>query len=314
VGEAAPLLGRVSVAPLPEDRRVAAWSRNRLGAREAVLQIVEADGAQGTFQRLGTSLELESGEFAVLVSTNASGRIVAVWAEPNPVSSPRLLARFFDADGQPIGASIPVASSGLLRDVELRDDGTFLVVWMEGVEILARAYGSDGLPLGPRVTVNAGYLGYAAAGGDAATTPTGWMVAWSDYVASANEIVGPWVRSLETRVPDTTPCPADVLCLNGGRFRARVTWRVSPTGAEGLGIPIPLTGDTGAFWFFAPSNYELAVKVLDGRGINGHFWVFYGSLTDVAFDLTVTDVLTGQQRTYHNPAGTMASHADTLAF
>jgi hypothetical protein len=35
---------------------------------------------------------------------------------------------------------------------------------------------------------------------------------------------------------------------------------------------------------------------------------------DVAFDLTVTDTATGQQRTYHNTAGTMASRADTGAF
>jgi hypothetical protein len=29
--------------------------------------------------------------------------------------------------------------------------------------------------------------------------------------------------------------------------------------------------------------------VLDGRAVNGHVRVFYASLTDVAFDLTVTD-------------------------
>jgi len=56
------------------------------------------------------------------------------------------------------------------------------------------------------------------------------------------------------------------------------------------------------------------VKVLDGRALNDHFWLFYGSLTNVEFDLTVTDTVTGQERTYHNPAGTMASRADTEAF
>lgn len=86
------------------------------------------------------------------------------------------------------------------------------------------------------------------------------------------------------------------------------------TGQSGAGTPIPRTDDTGAFWFFAPANYETRRQDPRGRGVNGHFWVFYASLTDVEFDLTVTDTLTGEQRTYHNPAGTMASRADTLAF
>jgi hypothetical protein len=56
------------------------------------------------------------------------------------------------------------------------------------------------------------------------------------------------------------------------------------------------------------------IKVLDGRAINGRFWVFYGALSDVDYTLTVTDTQTGQQKTYHNPRGTLASRADTQAF
>ena len=77
---------------------------------------------------------------------------------------------------------------------------------------------------------------------------------------------------------------------------------------------MPLTDETGTFWFFDSSNVELLVKVLDGRPLNGHHWVFYASRTDVEFDLTVTDTATGAQRVYHNPAGTLASRADTEAF
>ena len=50
-----------------------------------------------------------------------------------------------------------------------------------------------------------------------------------------------------------------------------------------------MTDDTGAFWFFDPENVELAVKVLDGRAINGRFWVYFGALTDVGYTLRVTD-------------------------
>ena len=71
------------------------------------------------------------------------------------------------------------------------------------------------------------------------------------------------------------------LCLNGARFRVEVDWAL-PGGVAGKGQAVPLTSDTGAFWFFDNANLELVVKVLDGRAVNGHFWVFYGGLSDVA--------------------------------
>ena len=46
----------------------------------------------------------------------------------------------------------------------------------------------------------------------------------------------------------------------------------------GAGTALPLTADTGAFWFFDPANVEVLLKVLDGRPVNGQFWVFYGAL------------------------------------
>jgi photosystem II stability/assembly factor-like uncharacterized protein len=106
---------------------------------------------------------------------------------------------------------------------------------------------------------------------------------------------------------------ARTLCLNGQRFRATVTWR-SAGGPVGNGQAFPVTDNTGAFWFFDPTNLELVVKVLDGRSVNGKFWVFYGSLTSVEFTLTVTDTLTDSVKTYFNPQGQMASFADTWAF
>jgi hypothetical protein len=42
--------------------------------------------------------------------------------------------------------------------------------------------------------------------------------------------------------------------------------------------------------------------------------VFYGSLTNVAFTLTVTDTATGRSRVYENPQGHFASSGDTAAF
>lgn len=118
------------------------------------------------------------------------------------------------------------------------------------------------------------------------------------------------------RVASLSPCVAGSmgLCLNGGRFRAAVRFRGQPAGPFQDARPVPLTDDTGAFWFFNSSNLELMVKVLDGRSINGRFWVFYGSLSNVEFEVTVTDTLTGASKTYSNAQGQQASLADTNAF
>jgi len=103
------------------------------------------------------------------------------------------------------------------------------------------------------------------------------------------------------------------LCLNGGRLRVEVAWK-DFAGNTGVGMASPLTGDTGTFWFFNPANVELVVKVLDGRALNDRWWVFFGALSNVEYDLTVTDTATGAHRTWHNPAGRLASVAETSAF
>ena len=104
------------------------------------------------------------------------------------------------------------------------------------------------------------------------------------------------------------------VCLNGERFRVDVDWRVPSQGTSGAGTAVPLTGDTGYFWFFSSNNIELVVKVVDGRAVNGHFWVFYGALSDVEYTITVTDMMSGATKTYANPQGQLASVADTSAF
>jgi hypothetical protein len=102
------------------------------------------------------------------------------------------------------------------------------------------------------------------------------------------------------------------LCLNNNRFRAEVIWKAN--GGSGAGQAEALSGDTGYFWFFDRANVELVVKVLDGRGANNHFWVFYGALTNVEYTLRITDTVTGTVKTYANPPGRFASAGDTSAF
>jgi ELWxxDGT repeat protein len=121
-----------------------------------------------------------------------------------------------------------------------------------------------------------------------------------------------WTFSLAGAQTVCHPSP-EALCLNGGRFRVEIAWR-DFTGLEGKGRAVPLTSDSGYFWFFNEANVEVILKVLDGRGVNGHHWVFYGALSSVEYTILVTDSQTGEVRRYFNPSGQLASVADTKAF
>ncbi len=118
----------------------------------------------------------------------------------------------------------------------------------------------------------------------------------------------------QTSEPTTLSAKTTDLPLNDSRFNVVASWR-TPAGESGAGQVIPLTDDTGAFWFFSPDNVEVVIKVLDACEINDRFWVFAGGLTDVAVDLTVTDTQTGAVRTYSNPQGSAFQPVlDTAAF
>ncbi|HSS48694.1 MAG TPA: hypothetical protein VLX28_07090, partial [Thermoanaerobaculia bacterium] len=93
------------------------------------------------------------------------------------------------------------------------------------------------------------------------------------------------------------------LCLSGGRFQVDVAWKTRD-GNTGVGQAVPLTADTGYFWFFGASNVEMIIKVLNACTFNQKFWVYAGGLTDVETTIHVTDTMTGASRTYMNPQGT----------
>jgi ELWxxDGT repeat protein len=141
-----------------------------------------------------------------------------------------------------------------------------------------------------------------------------WLVAAEGYLyfLADNGLTGREVWALPL---GGARCQAgdDRLCLNNGRFQAEAVWR-DFQGGSGTGRAVPLTSDTGYFWFFNPANVEAVLKVLDGRGVNGHHWVFYGALSNVEYNLTVTDTETGLARRWFNPSGQFASVGDTTAF
>lgn len=113
------------------------------------------------------------------------------------------------------------------------------------------------------------------------------------------------------------PCVAssEALCLLDGRFRVQVRWKNGGEYGAGTAVSIAGSSQAGMFWFFDAGNIELVVKVLDGRTLNGKFWFFCGALTNVEYQIQVTDTWTGAQKTYGNPAGNLCGgQGDTSAF
>jgi hypothetical protein len=225
-------------------------------------------------------------EFGGLDATaDAHGNALAVWSrfEGKDRQSTRIYGRLFDRSWHPLSDAFPVSPSSPVYDlgpsVASAGEG-FVAVWANGDRT------DLSFPIFPIPTpIRPGRDG--------------------SRLGVFGQVFGP----LE--------CAAgsEVLCLGeGDRFRVTVSWKIPGTGQTGAGHSLPLTADTGAFWFFGPDNLELLLKVLDGRTVNGHFWVYSGALSNVEYTITVTDTATGRKAVYHNPGGQFASLADVMAF
>jgi hypothetical protein len=114
------------------------------------------------------------------------------------------------------------------------------------------------------------------------------------------------------------PCvpSANTLCIDDQpgdkRFQIQATVdTVEGGGFHGPASDIPLSSlgisQGGIFWFFAANNPEMLIKVINGCGLGGHYWVFFAALTNVGFSVTVTDTQTGHFKTYNNSDSTTAA-------
>lgn len=82
---------------------------------------------------------------------------------------------------------------------------------------------------------------------------------------------------------------------------------------------VQLTEEAGYFWFFTPENIEVTVKLLDGRPVNGHYWIFLSGMTDLGLTVTVTQsgncpLAACLTKTYTNPPGKRLNIIDTNLF
>lgn len=141
-----------------------------------------------------------------------------------------------------------------------------------------------------------------------------------DSITYNNTWVGPQQVTVTGNGNPTDPCVASTgnLCLNSSRFKVTLTAKDPRSGKTGTGFAIPYNTQNG---FFAipdltsdTTNFEVFVKILDGRVINGKFWVFYGGLTDFEYTITVIDTETGSQKQYTKPGLVFTGGADTSAF
>lgn len=116
----------------------------------------------------------------------------------------------------------------------------------------------------------------------------------------------------------------DALPLSDGRFEASLTATDPRTHAVASGFAISQTRLAGYFSLpdftgdaFLP---EVAVKMLDATRspeLGGTYWVFFAPLTDLDFELTILDRITGAVRTYRSQdagSGQLCGGADTSAF
>ena len=70
--------------------------------------------------------------------------------------------------------------------------------------------------------------------------------------------------------------------------------------------------DTSAFSGYSPP-ISITLQV-DATQFDGHYWVFYGGLTDLEYTLRVRERSTGRVRTYFKPAGDACGGFDTGSF
>jgi|GEM_PF-1914779 len=256
-----------------------------------------------------------------VVATDAGGNSVVVWMQDVGVGEGfDIWARRVGSGGLPMGAQVKVnatsAGNQVKPSVAMNAAGDFAVAWESGPSggksIFGRFFTADGVPLGPDFEVA------RPEGGAVPETPQ-VTVDGTDRVTVCYTKTSPTGRTVVYRpfevstAPSTCTAGAHTLCLNESRFQVQVAWRNYNDDSTGLGHAVPITADTGHFWFFNSANVELVVKVLDGTWLNDSYWVFYGALSDVEYTITVTDTQTGGSVTYFNPARNLASVADTGA-
>jgi PKD repeat protein len=116
-----------------------------------------------------------------------------------------------------------------------------------------------------------------------------------------------------------TVTSATVLRLNGTHtFDLTLSARDPRTGNSGVGTVI---GQNDVYGYFSlptlsgnPGNPELIVKMVDATGIGQNYWVFYGTMTDLEYSLSVKENPTGVVKVYSKDPRNPSGQFDTSGF
>ena len=317
-----PLAGSPAVTLLGA-RPYVVWSREV----SKVAKVGATQGGEGIFGRtfgldgspIGDVVVLDGGSrgqaTTPAIDTLGGTTAVAVWARESSTGRGDIFGRQLSTSGAPLGSEFRVnldqdrsESAPKVAGVE----GGFSVTWNStttsgGSGVFGRLFSPDGSPGRTDILIVDQDSSEAFVSPDVGLDEVGnFTVVFDRRVVGQQSGVLARTTVVELGEPvDPSPCDpgATALCVNNARFRVEVAWR-DPQGRSGSGQAVHLTGDTGYFWFFDDANVELVVKVLDGTWLNGHYWVFYGALSDVEYAITVTDTATGAVRRYTNPQGT----------
>lgn len=117
----------------------------------------------------------------------------------------------------------------------------------------------------------------------------------ADAAMEVAEIVasyeGPRPRPEPEPEPEPPPQPPTSTSVYlHGRFDVSLSYESDGRMREAKVVDVDLPGDSSAlFYFFSPDNSEVLFKVLDGCGVNGHWWVYYAAATDQYLSIDIYD-------------------------
>lgn len=307
--------GHWRVASLKGSRIVAVWSKDFGGVRghDIVARLFSTDGTPLSGE-IPVATATTGDQVVPDVASDSDGNFAVVWEDRSiEADGSGVYGQRFGPHGELLGSQFRVSSdvdsAQFSPAIAMDSSGTFVVAFTSVgenpesfLDIFARAFRSNGTSIGSQIWVTEG-------------TP---VTEEQDLPALALSDAGAFVVAYESfRCEDghcgkdvlarwfNLPCEesATILCLNGGRFRARTYWGTAD-GRQGLGLSVPLTEDTGGFSFFAPGIFEVLVKLVNGCTYNDNFWMFAGALSNVSIELLVQDSWTGAFAMARNELGT----------
>ncbi|MCH9649334.1 MAG: hypothetical protein K0U98_13925 [Deltaproteobacteria bacterium] len=326
---------RFSLAVAPAGNLFVAWATYLCGIESCSQFRVRGRLLDSSGAPLGEPLTITNQGVGVTATWHPTEGFLAVWRRPKLsglylADPPEFSVHGRSIGSQGLGPVIDIKAEaggrftlgGFSPDVAVDPQGRVVVAWQEGAEsgtssdVFAQALNSRLETVGARLKVELWPGSGNVQPSAAAAGPGEFVVAWTEEQDSG-DISLP--RAQRFQLIDEGCQPSETkLCLQGGRFEVTGSYRTRSGGpAPGGAGPArfrALSGDSGVTWFFRPENLEGLIKVLDGRSVNGHFWVFFAGLSNLETTFVVRDLHTDRVQVYENSLGDFGSFGDTEAF